>query len=802
MKIWNILLRLSGLVFLLLGSFLSVRDGLLMDWWQLADLLLICTAAAVFVTLMDSHWITALIGNAAGGIGAFYLVRQYGEEIAKEWQHILDAAAPLINEYHHLGLPAGERNWERLAYDSRPALVLAALALGLLMGLGLAVKKLRLLAYVPVAAAFASGLAVGNAPGVWAVICLVVGLGICHAIPGKRTDPVVFKTSVLTLVGLFFVLWIVAAAYQPLSQSLLKNHDRYLKRQIELEDELLALTRGGQFLERIRWRFGETADQAVLSTEAPRQGDAVVFELTVEELPEEPVYVKNFTSARYKDGIWQAEEGETYASFLKEQGFVTDEEGERQLLEETAALELTRSYRRIQKGELKPQRIVMNIKERTGNTTLWPYFCALPADAEAVGDAGIRTASGRYEIYGYLLGVGQLEPYCYPYSVLSAGSGAAPEERVEDTAYPGEVYNDFLSEQSRRMDTPVHRLFEEDPGRAFDALGECSYSFDLEPVPEGSDVVEDFLFRQKKGYCMHFASAQTLIWQSISIPARYASGYVVLPGDFVKNADGAYTAAVPQYRGHAWMEVYSPFFGWYPLEVTPPSYLNTLERAGTGTAPGELYGARQPEERQEEPDAPDAAPKEPEDETAEDLPKEEPKDTEKPEEDSKKETVSGERPKGEGRSNGVWAQVWPVLAWCIGGILLLAALYGLNLLRIRRIWRRRWNAFTDGDSNRAAVALSGALLGLLRIHRIRMEPGEGELVFAGQVEEALSWMEPGQFAGAVETIRAARFGKDPIGPDAHRELLKLYGQMMDETLRQMDQKSRIWYGFFHIKVQI
>lgn len=41
----------------------------------------------------------------------------------------------------------------------------------------------------------------------------------------------------------------------------------------------------------------------------------------------------------------------------------------------------------------------------------------------------------------------------------------------------------------------------------------------LEPVSDGSNVIEDFFGRQKKGYCIHFASAGVMMLRLAGIPA-------------------------------------------------------------------------------------------------------------------------------------------------------------------------------------------------------------------------------------------------------------------------------------------
>ena len=108
------------------------------------------------------------------------------------------------------------------------------------------------------------------------------------------------------------------------------------------------------------------------------------------------------------------------------------------------------------------------------------------------------------------------------------------------------------------------------------------YSFDLKELPESEDYTEYFLFEQHKGYCVHFATAATLLFRMNDIPARYVSGYLVLPSDFKKNEDGTYTAVVTDERAHAWTEIFEQNIGFHPIEATPPDYQHILENMKQG----------------------------------------------------------------------------------------------------------------------------------------------------------------------------------------------------------------------------
>lgn len=92
---------------------------------------------------------------------------------------------------------------------------------------------------------------------------------------------------------------------------------------------------------------------------------------------------------------------------------------------------------------------------------------------------------------------------------------------------------------------------------------------DTEAPEAGADFVDDFLFRQKEGYCVHFASAMAVLLRTQDIPARYVKGFA--PGEPAEAADGGAAGryAVRASDAHAWVEVWFPGAGWVPFEPTP-----------------------------------------------------------------------------------------------------------------------------------------------------------------------------------------------------------------------------------------
>ncbi|MFQ5933253.1 MAG: transglutaminase family protein, partial [Dehalococcoidia bacterium] len=90
------------------------------------------------------------------------------------------------------------------------------------------------------------------------------------------------------------------------------------------------------------------------------------------------------------------------------------------------------------------------------------------------------------------------------------------------------------------------------------------YSTDIDPLPEGEDGVDYFLFTSKRGYSSYFGSAMTVMLRAIGIPARLVVGYST--GDW---DDQEQVYLVRSANAHAWPEAYFPGYGWIPFEPVP-----------------------------------------------------------------------------------------------------------------------------------------------------------------------------------------------------------------------------------------
>jgi hypothetical protein len=160
------------------------------------------------------------------------------------------------------------------------------------------------------------------------------------------------------------------------------------------------------------------------------------------------------------------------------------------------------------------------------------------------------------------------------YTVSSIISSPSPEALAAvPSGYPSSLAYQYVRLPSDFPDS-VRELSDELTGGlttpyekvvAIDAyLARFPYTENIEPPPPGTDSVEYFLFTEKSGFCLYFASSMVVMLRSADVPARLAVGYV--PGDPGENT-GEYILRNKHY--HAWPQVYFNDYGWVDLEATP-----------------------------------------------------------------------------------------------------------------------------------------------------------------------------------------------------------------------------------------
>ena len=155
--------------------------------------------------------------------------------------------------------------------------------------------------------------------------------------------------------------------------------------------------------------------------------------------------------------------------------------------------------------------------------------------------------------------------------VLSRISASKTKYKSVEEAYRAFVYEKYLSVPSSTK-TYLSSLitkngFDKDDTEILSKVARyiqnaANYNLDYnDALDKQQDVVVSFLSDYKEGICQHFASAGTMMFRALGIPARYVIGYV---GSVKADTPSEIKAS----SAHAWVEVYLDGKGWQKVEVT------------------------------------------------------------------------------------------------------------------------------------------------------------------------------------------------------------------------------------------
>ncbi len=166
-------------------------------------------------------------------------------------------------------------------------------------------------------------------------------------------------------------------------------------------------------------------------------------------------------------------------------------------------------------------------------------------------------------------------------------------EIPEETAMMLDFYLD------KEEDRESHMAYETAISTVKDFLSRrLTYQSNPEPLRKDSDFLTHVLEDSKEGYATHYATAATVMFRYLDIPARYVEGYLVTPID-IKGKEAFEKISIEGTNAHAWTEIYIDQLGWIPIETTPP-YENMMEPIDTSNYPKGIEDERDDQDIEEE----------------------------------------------------------------------------------------------------------------------------------------------------------------------------------------------------------
>lgn len=551
-------------------------------------LLPLMAACGIFCALLEiSVWITFLWQMAGGTVILLMLyIWQERDLMVRGINEIACQIANVISQYYHIELQTGYHFAG--SGEIVPVMIVLAAILILVMGITTVKWHIGTIPGILSVLILAASLAVDCFPSVVTVgLLFIAGAGLCVlALSGEQ----IFGSGSLSRTGVKSSLYAVCMMVILLLSSYLcaeyyvaeKMHgyyDRiseYPRQMIQAVEQIISGQNGeGSPLEKLQnlMAVNFLDDSGKLTNQAPVQTGTVALEMDTDKKPEEAVYIKNYIGTVYntKDEQW-----ESVSDRRMEDIYGTWQSSSQWSYDEAKQILAKQLYRCLDLLSETPE-CVYEITDKTfyQKCTWVPY--GVDTDGLMPDGDRIFKPSAQFHFDGYQMSDSRELMENFESGMVDPEA----EQLIDDyTAY---VYDTCLDvpEGMNALAKRYRQLYDiygdMDDSQWLTVIQEdlaqnCKYEkYDLEEVSSESNLIDDFYGRQKKGYCIHFASAGVMLLRMAGIPARYVTGYVAWPEDFsYDNEKNQYHADITGYRGHAWIEVYDADSGvWLPVDMTP-----------------------------------------------------------------------------------------------------------------------------------------------------------------------------------------------------------------------------------------
>ena len=307
-----------------------------------------------------------------------------------------------------------------------------------------------------------------------------------------------------------------------------------------------------------------------LSNTAPVHNNETMFYFSSDSRPSESIYLRGFVGKTYTGSQWKSCEDQPLEDFLHSNK--RDSKDNISLLHNIPFNAIKKQNNSLYEMTLSPA--------FSASYSYLPWGVQIPDNLETGESNELKKPFSKSVSFSGI-------PLALSDAAILESPGLSSRKAATEKLYHSYVTKQYLEVPKNKLSTlseeiqklPVFQSMPKQPSvsQIQDAAREiqtflwehASYSLALEPLPFGNEFVEDFLFRQHQGFCIHFATAGTLLFRMYGIPARYVSGYVIHPQDLHATDSGSYTSQITDASAHAWTEIYVGKGGWIPVEVTP-----------------------------------------------------------------------------------------------------------------------------------------------------------------------------------------------------------------------------------------
>lgn len=822
------------LLAILYGMSLSLESVLEIQIpWQARLAAVVILAAGAQLVRRGWMWALAEILAVVGVLLAYAL--RYQETFHAGMRELANSILGLVNEYHRTEYLLWYLDKQE-GYGWTALLIVFVLLGSSECLIFMRVRNRR--RYLPLAAALpalviSAGLMVGWAASFAGILLSFAGL-LLGVFDVREKGNILLASVAAAGIGIPMLL----VNSEGLWQRVGSLHEAWYPWQIAFEDQMIFLA--GQISHSSLFS-SEGLKQYSLKNEEPKYSGKEIFKITADYPISMPLYIRGFAGGAYEDGTWKRISRQEFSDWAQGQG--GDEQTYARLVQ-SFPFEFLEYMPEIYFGVGKKKHVTLELSQELKGHSLMPYFTRLPEEQEVKADGVFLPGKElQYEWESYLglvdydlSIVNGIVMEALLETIASGNSEIMRKNRVfmDYSEYVQEEYTRLPEEgleklrvhveQYRKEHLPydqmqeaimkklkangqdsweleeMQRLLTEEEFRAL-FLSDTEYtaqtiqqllwdgnwySFDLEEVPEGEDSVEFFLLKQHKGYCTHFASAATLIYRLYGVPARYASGYLVMPSDFKKNQDRTWTASVTDERAHAWTEVFHQNIGFVPVEATPPDYEETLADMEEGEGLVQAVRKKEAEEHKSRQEAKGGKQKKEEEQEKEEAGDKKEEPGKKEEQEKKDGQQAGS---GSAATEKAIGRICRALAPAVMAVTVVALISFFLWRRRIHVLKERQRRFSDEDSAFAVCEIDreiGNILCLMgKKRRPEMDDAQYQAFLEQELPNKIGWAE------VFSIIQKAKFSEHGVTEGEYKEILSSY-QTLEKELAGVGG-VRGWY---------
>lgn len=567
-------------------------------------LLIVYPAVLIYYATEGRRRVAANLGaTAAYGIAAVVFLKLiFGREFSDGLGACMRALAGSINKYYKLNLNYA-LNLNQFSKADRyiPYAMVGGLSLALLVLLYLALvtKKPLIIAILP-GIVFSAGMLVGLTPGIYSILPIIMGIALSGLNGYQGSDAATVRSNISVserdmlkyrcrrLAVLTVVVFPILAAILldvPMRGVVEQLSDTAKDFQESLEQKIKDRYEA-DISDTVKHLFEDGSRH--ITNRTPKYKEKTVGSIFADNVPD-ILYLADFYAGEYSGGKWVS----GLEKYEKENVIKNAVGSERRLYEkqgeypEYIELLLGNTYKANYMGNAANTNLNIRYEVGTGiafRPTILGFcdYGFVDFERRYIGEGLI---SGEEKVFslsykGWYIQPDTLESFedvrddtsysdwyeSYVRKNYCRGSSEVPSaqriaERIKEY-YSDEArivknsvsYDDKVSNKARyTLALAVSRY-----------LSTGAYSTELSGNTKGKDCVEYFLKESQVGYCEHYASAGVLILQSLDVPARYMSGYVIDGSRYSENM-----ANVLDSDAHAWVQVFLDGVGWVDVEMTP-----------------------------------------------------------------------------------------------------------------------------------------------------------------------------------------------------------------------------------------